>query len=332
MPPVPTTAPAPTPTVAAIYRAYEDNNVEREGRSISVSTLADECERSLFYSFRWASPAEKLHGRTLRLFRTGHIEESRWIDDLRSIGCEVVDSEGTDRDGNPRQIMVEACGGHVRGYLDSEILGLPEAPRTWHVGEMKSHNAKSFAKLLKEGVQKSKPLHYGQIQTYMYQRGRDRGIYLAVCKDTDELYAERLELDVEYVMRLLARAQRIIDANEPPAKLHEDPTHRMAFACGWCKHRAICHESTMPRMNCRTCLYSSPEEGGTWSCARFSKPLSHEEQLAGCPAHLFLPGLIPGRQIDADEALETVTYAMHDGSVWIDGAANDNSEVEEKVA
>lgn len=311
-------APLPKPTastVRAIYTSYEDNAEKRQGRSISVSTLAEECERKLFYEFRWASPDEHIPGRTLRLFETGNIEEQRWIDDLRSIGCEVVDEAD-----NGKQIMVEACGGHVRGYLDSEILGLPEAPKTWHVGEMKSHNAKSFAKLLKEGVRKSKPLHFGQLQTYMYERGRDRGIYLATCKDTDELYAERLELDAPYVMRLLARAQRIIDANEPPPKLHEDADHKMAFACGWCRHKSICHEDSWPRMNCRTCIYSSPEDGGTWSCARFSKPLSHEEQMAGCEAHLWIPSLVPGIQTDCDEENEVITYTLRNGTEWKDGA------------
>lgn len=308
-------------TVRAIYAAYEANATSRDGRSISVSTLAEECVRKLFYDFRWASPQEVIPGRTLRIFETGNIEEERWIENLRAIGCEVWD-----RDERGNQIMVEACGGHVRGYLDSEILGLPEAPKTIHVGEIKSHNAKSFAKLLKDGVCISKPLHYGQLQTYMHQRGRDRGIYLAVCKDTDELYAERLHLDIEFVLRLLARAQGIIDASEPPTKLHEDPSHKMAFACGWCRHRPVCHEHVPVRMNCRTCLYGSPEEGGSWSCARFSKPLSAEEQAAGCPAHLTLPGLVDGEQIDCDEELETVTYKMWNGDVWIDGADNSNQE------
>lgn len=306
-----------SPTVAAIYAAYEANNNPREGRSISVSTLAEECERKLFYEFRWASHAEHIGGRTLRIFETGVMEEERWIENLRMIGCEVVSHEP---DG--KQIMVEACGKHVRGYLDSEILGLPEAPKTIHVGEIKSHNLKSFTDLKKRGVKESKPLHFAQLQTYCYLRGRDRGIYLAVCKDTDELYAERVHLDAEYVMRLLARAQRIIDAHEPPAKLHEDPNAKMAFACGWCKHRAICHEDAWPRVNCRTCLYSTPEEGGSWSCARWAKPLSHDEQLAGCPAHLTLPGLVPGEQIDSDENAETVTYRLRDGSTWVDGESN----------
>jgi hypothetical protein len=312
--------PQPTPsTVRAIYQAYEAANVQRDGRSISVSTLAEECERKLFYDFRWVSQQEAIQGRTLRIFETGNVEEQRWIENLRMIGCEVVDQDGTDRDGNPRQIMVEACGGHVRGYLDAEILGLPEAPKTIHVGEIKSHNLKSFTALKKDGVRKSKPAHFGQIQTYMHQRGRVRGIYLAVCKDNDELYAERMELDLPYVLRLLARAQRIIDANEPPAKLHEDPNHKMAFACGWCRHKPVCHDGAKPRVNCRTCLYSAPDVGGSWSCARWSKPLSNEEQAAGCPAHLWLPGLVDGKQVDCSEEDETITYLMRDGSTFVDG-------------
>lgn len=303
-----------TPTVAAIYAAYESDNEQRDGRSISVSTLADECARSLWYSFRWTTPHEHINGRTLRLFETGNIEEQRWIDNLRRIGCEVVD-----RDDKGKQIMVEACDGHVRGYLDSEILGLPEAPKTWHVGEMKSHNLKSFTALKKLKVREAKPEHFLQIQTYMYVRNRTRGIYLAVCKDNDELYTERMELDLPYVLRMLSRAQGVIDANEPPPKLHEDPDHRMAFKCGWCKHRGVCHDGEWPRRNCRTCLYSSPEAGGSWSCAKWHKPLSVAEQAAGCGSHLYLPGLVPGEQTDCDEDAGTVTYKLTSGKLWVDG-------------
>ncbi|GHC61383.1 oxidoreductase [Limoniibacter endophyticus] len=316
-------APLPKPqasTVSAIYAAYEERNEQRDGKTIPASQIAEECGRKLWFDFRWTTPHEFINGRTLRIFETGVVEEERWIDNLRMIGCEVVSHQG---DG--RQIRIELCGGHVGGYLDSEILGLPEAPKTWHVGEIKSHNIKSFTALKKDGVQKSKPLHYGQMQMYMHARGRDRAIYLAVCKDNDELYAERIHYDVEYCLRMIARAERIIAAHEPPAKLHEDPEAKMAFACGWCKHKSICHYGAWPRSNCRTCLYSSPEDGGSWSCSRFSKPLSLDEQKAGCAAHLYLPSLVPGEQIDSDEVAETVTYRLTNGDIWVDGApANDN--------
>ncbi|MDR5008272.1 oxidoreductase [Agrobacterium fabacearum] len=313
-------APLPKPTsstVSAIYRAYEQTNEQRDGKTIPAGQLADECSRKLFYEFRWTTPHAEIDGRTLRIFETGNIEESRWIDNLRMIGCEVVD-----RQDDGRQIRVDLCDGHVGGYLDTEILGLPEAPKNWHVGEIKSHNLKSFTALKKDGVKKSKALHYGQMQIYMHARGRDRAIYLAVCKDNDELYAERINYDIEYSLRLLAKADRIIEAHEPPAKLHEDPSAKMAFECGWCKHRGICHEDAWPRSNCRTCIYSSPEAGGIWSCSRFNKPLSLAEQKEGCSAHLYLPSLVPGEQTDSDEENETITYKLRpDGRTWIDGAA-----------
>ncbi|MCW0235255.1 MAG: oxidoreductase [Ferrovibrio sp.] len=299
-------------TVTAIYRAYEERAEKRDGRSISVSTLAEECQRKLWYDFRWCSPQEEVPGRTLRIFETGVREEERWIENLRMIGCEVWD-----RDENGNQIKVEACGGHVRGYLDSEILGLPEAPKTIHVGEIKSHNAKSFAGVKKDGVRKAKELHFGQLQTYMYLRGLDRGIYLAVCKDTDELYAERLHLDVDYVLRLLAKAQRIIDSHDTPPPISDKPDF---FKCQWCRHKPVCKENTQPRVNCRTCLFSAPEIGGSWSCARHAKPLSITEQEEACPCHLWLPTLIDGEQVDADDEAGTVTYRMADGTLWIDGA------------
>lgn len=315
---IPTELPGETPTVAAIYAAYVQRNSPRDGKTIPASQLAEECSRKLWYDFRWVTPHEEHSGRMLRLFETGNIEEDRWIENLRMIGCEVVDRE-IGRNGQEQQIRVELAGGHVGGYLDSEILGLPEAPKTWHVGEMKSHNAKSFAKLKKDGVRIAKPLHYGQMQVYMHARGRERAIYLAVCKDTDELYAERIRYDADYCIRLIAKAERIRDANEAPPRVE-------SYACRWCKHLAVCKEDAWPRVNCRTCLYSSPEEGGTWSCARFNKPLSLAEQAEGCAAHLTLPTLVPGEQTDADEEAETVTYKLRTGGTWVDGAANDNDE------
>lgn len=314
MPPIPRTQ---SSTVGAIYRAYEDANEQRDGKTIPASQLAEECSRKLWYDFRWVTPHEDIPGRTLRIFETGQREEDRWIENLRMIGCEVVD-----RQDDGRQIRIDLCNGHVGGYLDAEVLGLPEAPRTWHVAEMKSHNLKSFTALKKDGVQKSKPLHYGQMQLYCHARGRSRWAYLAVCKDNDELYFERGEYDAEYCLRMLAKADRIIQANDPPARISEKPDF---YACGWCKHRGVCHEDAWPRSNCRTCLYSSPEPGGTWSCGRWSKPLSLVEQAEGCESHLWVPGLIPGEQIDSDEAAETVTYKLRSGRLWVDGAANDNN-------
>ena len=48
-----------------------------------------------------------------------------------------------------------------------------------------------------------------------------------------------------------------------PAKLHEDPKAKAAFACGWCPAKAICHEGQFARRNCRTCISATPVLDGT---------------------------------------------------------------------
>jgi hypothetical protein len=147
-------------TVAAIYEAYVDSHDEIERTYLGASIIGDECERKLWYGFRWTTPPEQFDGRMLRLFQTGHREEARMIDDLRRSGVEVWETDPE----TGRQWGVEEVGGHFRGHLDGVALGVKEAPRTAHLLECKTHNAKSFAKLRAEGVRKSKPLHYAQMQ------------------------------------------------------------------------------------------------------------------------------------------------------------------------
>ena len=58
---------------------------------------------------------------------------------------------------------------------------------------------------------------------------------------------------------------------------------------------------------------------------RFDEPRSPQRQQEGkdCPAHLFLPALVPGEQVDADPEVETVTYRMPGGVLWVDGATEE---------
>ena len=310
-------APIPRPpssTVGAIYDYYKSTNEDYDSLGISVGELGNECDRALWYGFRWTSPPEDLDGRKIRLFRHGDIIEDRLVEDLRNIGIEVTG----------QQDRIRLVGNHVRGKIDGRALGVKEAPKTEHLIEFKSSNHKNFVPLVKNGVKKEKPLHYVQLQLGMHMFGLTRGLYLVDCKDNDELYAERVEYDVEFCLRLLARAERIIKAQEPPARLAEDPEF---FKCRFCKHKTVCHSRAFPRVTCRSCLHSTPEMTGDghWSCARFNKPLSIDEQRQGCPAHLFIPGLVPGEQIDMDAETETLTYRLDDGRMWVDGAVNDKS-------
>ena len=300
-----------SPTVAAIYAAWE-KHADEPRTYLGASSIGKPCDRALWYEFRWCG-GEKFSGRMLRLFNTGHLEEKRIADDLREIGCEV---HTTDRAG--QQFAVVALGGHFRGHMDGVCLGLPEAPKTWHLCEFKTHNVKSFSELRRKGVKDAKPEHFCQMQIYMHLAGLTRAIYLAVCKDTDELYAQRVEYDKAAAEQILARAKSIIESDTPPEKIG-GPDH---WECRFCPHRNRCHgqqvdhaEPAVPcRITCRNCIHSTPivdeSTAGQWRCERHGKPLARAEQENGCDDHRLIPDLITfAAPIDSHQKDNWIEYA-----------------------
>src|SRR5262249_30575055 len=118
----------PTPTLSAIYAAYEAENREGFRDHLGASLIGKSCERALWYDFRWVT-LPQFPGRILRLFETGHLEEARLVRNLRATGATVLEVDLE----TGRQWRVEAHGGHFGGSLDAVAIGLREAPRTWHV-------------------------------------------------------------------------------------------------------------------------------------------------------------------------------------------------------
>lgn len=305
-------APLPQPessTVRAIYAAYEAANEQWDSLGISVGEIGTECDRAIWLSFRWASQPEVLTGRKLSIFRTGDRWEEVLVADLEAIGCNVFG----------QQDRIRLLSGHVRGKRDGACLGLLEAPKTEHLLEFKSSNDANFKQIVKHGCKAAKPTHFGQVQIGMHFFGLKRAAYLVVNKNTDERYFERIEYDVEWCLRQLARLERIINASEPPSRISENPDF---FGCAMCRHHAVCHEDAFPRVTCRVCLHATAEMGGDghWSCARFSKPISFDEQKQACPAMLFIPAMVPGELLEVDEEAETIRYKMKSGELWTDGA------------
>lgn len=314
----------PTPishTVEAIYSAIAKRSRHGDSRGIPVGSIGEECERKLFYLLRWAVPPEEITGQKQRRFGTGLREEERLIEDLRAAGIKV---ESTDP-ATGAQFRVELADGWLRGKVDGRCEGVPEAPKATHVLECKSHNDRSFKELLKhappkgEGLRRAKPEHYAQIQTYMHALSAERGLYLAVSKNTDELYAERVHYDAAFALALEAKADRIAGSDRAPSKLFEDPKSKAAFACQWCPALQVCHESAFARVNCRTCLAASFESGADVRCTLTGQLLSYEEQQKGCDKHLYLPSLVNGEQIDVQAG--QVIYKLNDGREWRDGQA-----------
>lgn len=299
------------PIVAAIYEQYEKRgNAENARPYLGASIIGKECSRALWYGFRWASPTT-FDGRMYRLFQTGHLAEQRFVADLRSIGATVWEHDPA----TGRQFSYSDVCGHMRGNLDAVAKHIPTGGARSHLVEMKTHSAKSFAALKKDGVKKAKPEHWIQMNTYAGWAGLDRMLYIAVSKDTDELYTERLEFDKVEFEKTRAKADRIIFAATPPARISDDPKF---YLCNWCDHSDVCHGHRVPQVSCRTCVHSTPEREpeteGRWSCAKAgpdsSIPVEH--QRTGCAQHLPLPSLL------------TYADAIDAGDGWIEFKRKDN--------
>ncbi len=301
--------PQDSQTVKAIYAAYKQRgDAEPKRGYLGASIIGHPCERYLWYCFRQACKPD-FDGRLYRLFETGDLEEARFAKDLRAIGCEVHEVDPS----TGQQFEVSGFGGHFSGHMDGCALGVPEAPKTWHVLEFKTHNNKSFVKLNKEGVQKAKPQHYAQMQAYMHKTGMTRALYLAVNKDTDELYSERVRYDRAFCENIMERAERVITSTTPPAKISK---RRDYYECKWCDANEVCWggEKALPitSISCRQCCFATPKMDGKarWECDKHGRSLSQTDQDKACDDHLILPGLIA--------SAEPTGHGLVDGKDYIE--------------
>lgn len=270
--------------VSLIDKAHESRK-EKPRAHMGCSTLGHVCDRWLWLSFRWAVQ-EQFPGRILRVFRRGQNEEMQIISDLRAIGMHVY---GT-------QTRVD-FGSHVSGSLDGLAKGIPEAPKIEHILEFKTHGLKSFNDLEKNGVQKSKPMHYTQCQVYMDGTKRKRALYVAVCKDDDRIYTERLEYDKEHAQKAIERGQRLALTDRLPPPISTDETW---FECRFCAAHEFCHKTqTTKHVNCRTCAHATALSDSTWHCAKWDDVIPVDAQHTGCENHVIHPDLVPWKRLDS---------------------------------
>lgn len=308
-------------TASSIVQWYEKQSQEHRPH-LGASEIGRPCDRALWYSFRWATK-KKFPGRILRLFNTGHREESRFLEELRGIGAEVYDRDPVTN----LQHKFTAVDGHFGGSCDAIARGLPEAPKSWAVVEFKTHGAKSFAELAKVGVEPAKPEHYAQMQVYMGLAELDRALYLAVNKDTDELHSEWIHFDKDAFAALIERAEKIIRADEPPSGISTDPAW---WQCKFCDHADVCHAEIAASKNCRTCVHSTPALEGQWACNAQGRMLSTEEQRIGCRSHLMLPYLV-GYAEPLDAGSDFIKYQHKASGIVFANVTEDADRSEENM-
>lgn len=261
---------------------------------MGASALGHPCDRWLWLSFRWAV-IEQHEGRILRLFRRGQNEEATILADLELAGVKIETTQAH-----------FTFGGHLSGSADAIVSNVPEAPKTRHVAEFKTHSDKSFSALIKDGVQKSKPEHWIQMQVYMHGAGLDRALYVAVNKNDDSLHIERIHYDKAAAEAAIARGRRISEADRMP-----EPVAGASpgwYQCKFCPAYSFCHREPLTKeVNCRTCAHSTARPDGHWHCATWGDVIPVLAQRLGCASHVLHPDLVPWEMMESSDGV---------GAVW----------------
>jgi hypothetical protein len=246
---------------------------------LGASVIGDDCSRRVWYEFRWVK-FETFSGRMHRLFARGHAEEAKIIGHLRSIGFTVWDLDPA----TGKQFRVYGASGHTGGAKD----GVATAPLKYKLPkrfllEFKTHNSQSFVKLTKDRVKLSKPRHYAQMCSYGAAYGYDIGLYCAVNKNDDDLYFELVRLDHKFGTDMARKADDIVRAYEPPPKVSMRKDH---WECKMCYLSEICHGTEPYAINCRSCAYAEPQQGGEWFCHNYKQKIPAEYIPQGCQSHV----------------------------------------------
>lgn len=318
--------PPPQPTVDAILSALVAEHHARpqyKGYGISASALGTPCDRQLWLNLRWTSDPEEMTGKKLRIFARGNAAEDRILNDLRRV-LEVQDVDPE----TGRQWRFSLANGWLRGKADGRCVGVLEAPKAEHVVEIKCIKAAKWRGIEKHGLLKHAPEHWHQLHSGMVGLGISRGLYIAENADTGELLTERVRIDHEEAMRQEARVMRAVEDHDPPMGMLGEATTeikaqkiRNSPPCRFCDHAALCFDGAFANRSCRTCAFFTFGDAPNGHCERFDEPRTPDQQTEGrdCPVHTFLPALVPGEQIDADDEMRWIEYRMHNGTVWRDG-------------
>lgn len=198
------------------------------------------------------------------------------------------------------QWRISDANGHFGGSLDGELHLLdgqwvPDIPSYAEHGpglcEFKTHNTKSFTFLVqthREAVEagngecalrKAKPEHWEQMQTYMGKRGLRWGLYLAVNKNDDDLYAEVIWLDPSRWQENVRKAESIIFSPHPPNRIGKHPSW---YDCKFCDYQKICFYGEPLERHCRTCINVTPVGNGQWHCRAWDAIIPSDYILKGC--------------------------------------------------
>lgn len=219
---------------------------------IGASIIGTKCDRALFYTKERVEVDSPTH-RVLRIFEFGDVVELLVVKWLRQVGWIVYDEDPRTNDQLLIRAHDRAYQGHVDGIISSVSLmpvlfGASTVNKQIKILEAKSHKDNQFENVIDLGVEVSHFEHYAQLQTYMGESEQlfeafgltgtiHDGLYVAVNKNTSEVYCEEVPFDHDCFLRLASRARRVNRASAPPPRLAEKPTLQ---PCKYCDYKIHC--------------------------------------------------------------------------------------------
>lgn len=217
---------------------------------IGASIIATPCDRALFYA-RERVPQASPSARALRIFDFGDAIELLAVRWLRDAGFFVY----THNPATGGQFRVQTSDGTLGGHCDG-VIALQRLPSdlfdsvdasSVRLIEVKSHKQARFNDVSDLGVRESKFEHYAQMVTYMHESRTIAAalgmqmmiascLYVAVNKDTSEVYLEEVAYDAGTFGSIADRAQRIARAKSPPHRIANDPKRSPCKYCDFSTH------------------------------------------------------------------------------------------------
>lgn len=287
------------PTLEAMNKAMElKQQLEKPRNYLGASEIGHDCQRYLFYSFRNACK-KTISAKGLKAIQDGYDQEAKTIERLRDLPfIQLVNDDG---EGN--QIGFKALLDHFCGHCDGMILGILQAPKTWHVFEHKSVNEKKFNELKKIIEEKGEKealynwdlVYYEQAQIYMHEFQLERHYTVVSTPGGRDHISCRTEYKRTYAERILEKAKSIIFENWTiPDKISDK---REFFRCNWCHMKGICHDGDIPDVHCKTCRYRDCIDGGKSMCLATDTIIEDTLLNVGCEKHVFNPTLLPGVEL-----------------------------------
>lgn len=169
----------------------------------------------------------------------GFDTENHIIEWLRIAGFEVLDR---DKDGKQYGYKSAFDGNqyHFAGELDGIIVKspIPEIPDNTNL-ECKKATREKFEKFQKNGVEKTSPEYFAQMQLGMAYTDRKNCLFVMVCLDSMEVYYELVPFNLEKAQALNDKCVKVIQSKDPD-EMPKLGYNADDFRCMFCPYRKSC--------------------------------------------------------------------------------------------